>query len=261
MLKSIKEIIGYTLEAKDGKIGKCKDFLFDDAGWTIRYMVADTGRWLVGRKVLISPIFLGEPNWSSMRFPVNMTRQEIENSPSLEENMPVSRSFETRWFDYFGFPYYWAGGGLWGAVAYPTAILGTDIKKMQHQKDPKTDDVAENRSASVEEENRLRSVKEVKGYHISAADGEIGHVEDFIVDEETWKLRYVVIDTRNWLPGGRNVLISPAWIEDVSWIDSTVRVDLPVEAIRNSPEFDPHQPVNREYEIRLYDYYGRPYYW
>ena len=107
----------------------------------------------------------------------------------------------------------------------------------------------------------LRSIKEVTGYHIQAMDDDMGHVEDFIVNDKSWTIHYVVVDTRNWLPGGRKVLISPAWIESIDWPQSRMKVDLSTEQIKESPEYDPHAPVNKEYEARLYDFYGRPKYW
>jgi hypothetical protein len=122
MLRSVNEMIHYVIEAEDGEIGRCKDFLFDDFHWTIRYMVADTRTWLPGRKVLVSPIALGDPDWKRGCFPVRLSRQQIEESPLLDEDAPVSRQYETRWFDYFGWPYYWAGGGLWEADPYPAAL-------------------------------------------------------------------------------------------------------------------------------------------
>lgn len=253
MLRSIKEIINYTLKAQDGEIGKCKDFLFDDEYWTIRYMVADTGKWLPGRKVLISPMSLEEPQWSTRQFPVRLTKKEIENSPPLDEDAPVSRLYEKRHFDYYSWPYYWAGGSIWGTMPYPyvpaTPLPAEELERMKER----TENIKP-------EESHLRSVQEIKGYHIKAENGEVGHVEDFIVEVGVWTIRYMVVDTRNWLPG-RKVLVSPGWIEEISWPENEVSAALTVEAIKGGPEYDPSQPVNREYEIRLYDYYGRPKYW
>jgi len=250
MLRSVKGIMNYTVYAEDGEIGKCKDFLFDDELWTIRYMVADTGKWLPGRKVLISPISFGTPEWLSRRFSVKLTREQVENSPPLYEHEPVSRQYERKFFSFYGWPYYWAGRDVWGTVPCPPPmpIHPEKIEDVYEEgdKDP--------------EKSHLRSVKEVTGYHIQAADGEIGHVEDYIVDDETWTIRYMVVDTRNWLPG-RNVLVAPDWIESIAWTESRVHVNLSTEEVKNSPEYDPAEPVNREYEIRLYDFYGRPAYW
>lgn len=249
MLRSVDQLRNYVLAAKDGNIGRCKDFLFDDIDWTIRYMVADTGKWLPSRKVLVSPISLGEPDWKSQRFPVKLTKEQIKECPPLDANAPVSRQYEMSWFEYYGWPYYWTGGGLWGAAPYPSALYFKRLEKIAEK------------GAELEEETHLRSVKEVTGYQIKASDGDIGHVEDFIVDDEPWLLQYLVVDTRDLLPGGRKVLVAPAWVNSVDWAGRSVWLDLSVDAVKNSPEYNPSEPVNREYEIRLYDYHGRPHYW
>lgn len=243
MLRSIKEITGYTLAALDGKIGRCKDFLFDDQHWTIRYMVADTARWLPGRKVLIPPSTLNEPAWASKALPVRLTQKQIENAPDLDEHAPVSRQYEERFYAYYGWPYYWASAYAGDGGVYPPPLATTEA--------PETKDV---------DNPHLRSVDEVTGYHIKARDGEVGHVEDFIIDDTTWIIRYMVIDTRNWLPG-RKVLVAPTWINRLAWAENKVYVDLTGESIENSPEFNPQEPVNRRYEERLYNYYGEPIYW
>jgi hypothetical protein len=249
MLRSINETFGYRLGAKDGEIGRTKDYLFDDQFWTVRYMVADTGTWLPGRRVLISPISLGEPRWREKAFPVWLTTQQIKEAPGVEEETPVSRHYEKQLARYYGYPPYWIGPNTWGtfeAPFYPDARAMID------------DDLFEKEAQDVD--IHLRSAKEVIGYDIHATDGRVGHVEDFILDDEMWTLRYLVVDTRNWLPG-RKVLITPMWVELVEWLHRKVQVDLSVEEIKNSPPYDPAAPVNREYEEQLYDFYGRPKYW
>jgi hypothetical protein len=248
MLRSTKELKGYVLDATDGEIGRCKDFLFDDEHWTVRWMVADTGKWIPDRQVLISPLSLGDPNWGSGRFPVSLTREQIENAPALSEDEPVSRQHEATMFQYYGYPYYWVGNALWGPEATPAKLQArVEEATMAPHTEPRGDP-------------HLRSVREVAGYHIAATDGEIGHVEDFILDDETWTLRYMVVDTRNWLPG-RKVLVSPPWVEELDWAEGKAVVAMSQEQVRNSPEYDPRAPVNREYEGRLFDFYGRPVYW
>ena len=255
MLRSVSEVINYTLAAEDGEIGRCKDFLFDEEYWTVRYMVADTGKWLPGKKVLISPFSLKDPEWATRYFPVGLTREQIEKAPSLDEDAPVSRLYEQKHFDYYGWPYYWAGGYAWGTGPYPYYIPAPAASP------PVLDEEVRQRQENIEpEESHLRSVSEIKGYHIQAEDGEIGHVEDFIVEDDVWTIRYMVVDTRNWLPG-RKVLVSPGWVESFSWADNKVSVGLTTEAIKTGPEYDPSEPINREYETRLYDFYGRPKYW
>lgn len=248
MLRSTKELRGYKLAAADGPIGTVKDFLFDETHWTIRWMVADTGDWLPERKVLISPITLGEPDWHSQLFPVRLTKSEIEKSPGLSADEPVSREYETRWFKQYGYPEYWSGMNAWGGAMAPGALFDRHEQANQVGNPPETGT------------NTLRSSDEVMGYHLHAQDGEVGHVEDFIVDSKPWTLRYMVVDTHNWLPG-RKVLIAPDWITTIQWEHRAVAVDLSREGVKGSPEYKPSEPINREYEARLFDYYGRPVYW
>jgi len=248
MLRSTKQLLGYRLDAADDVLGTVKDLLFDEDNWTIRWFVADTGKWLPGRKVLIPPLMVGTPEWDANLLPVRLTKEEVENSPGLEYDEPVSRQYERRYYDQFGWPYYWAGTGVWGMHPTPTAML-----MRENDSDPMT----ESPEAGT---NLLRSVLEVMNYRIQATDDAIGHVEDFIVDSESWTLRYLVVDTRNWLPG-RKVLVATDWIQAVQWPQSQVTVELTRDAIKGSPEYDPATPVNRAYEERLYDYYGRPYPW
>jgi stress response protein YsnF len=249
MLRSTKDLRGYAIRATDGDIGKVHEFLFDDLAWIVRYLVVDTGNWLPGRQVLLWPGILGQPDWGTQSLPVGLTKEQVEHSPHISSDEPVSRQMETDLHTYYGWTPYWRGGlpvfGL-GAAAAAEMIAHTAEEKDEEEEQ--------------ESDPHLRSTREVIGYHIQARDGEIGHVEDFVIYDESWFIRYLVINTRNWLPG-RKVLVAPAWAEQVNWVERKVYVDLGRETIKNSPEFDPSMPINREYEVRLYDYYGRPKYW
>ncbi len=245
MLRSASHLKNYVLSAADGEIGRCKDFLFDDEHWTIRYMVADTGKWLPKKRVLISPLSLGDPDWDSGRFPVQLTKQQIENAPHADEDAPVSRQKEMEYSRYLGWSYYWTGVGIWGMYEHPKLLS-------QHQEELDEDDASENLGDS-----HLHSVNEVIGYHIQSTDGEIGHVEDFILDDDTWTLRYLVVGTGNWLLG-RKVLIPPSWSVKVDWATRVVAIDLTQDQIKRSPEYDPAAPINQEYEKQFFDFYGRP---
>jgi hypothetical protein len=244
MLRSIRELKNYVLEATDGEIGRCKDFLFDDELWIIRYMVADTRKWLPGSKVLISPQSLDEPDWLWKRFPVHLNQKQIKGSPPLETDAPVSRQYERRWAEYYELPQYWLGFGELGAI-YNPMVPSAEEQDEQSEKNNKLT------------EGQLRSAREVAGYHIQAIDGEIGHVDDFFVDDQVWTVNYIVVDTRNWLPG-RKVLVSPQWADTASWSQRKVFFDLIKEKIENSPEYNPSEPPDREYESLLYNYYGIP---
>jgi hypothetical protein len=250
MLRSLKEIFGYRLDATDGEIGSVKDLYFDDRAWRVRYVVADTGGWLRGRRVLISPAAIGEPDWTARAVPVSLTKEQIESSPPIESDKPVSRQHEKRLVIHYGWPAYWAPVGI-PAVGMTPAEVAPQPEKPE----PKQPE-----AAAEQGDPRLRSVDEVAGYHIRATDGEIGHVEDFIAETDGWVIRYMAVNTRNLLPG-KKVLLSPSWIDRISWSRGEVAIRLGCAAVKDSPEYDPSAPVNREYEARLYDYYGLPRYW
>lgn len=247
MLRSIKDMQGYELGAQDGKIGRCRDFLFDDRYWAIRYIVADTQKWLPGRKVLISPISIGDANGLVRILSVSLTKDQIKNAPRLEADAPVSRQYEIVFNRYYDWSHYWEGSDVWGKHTYPRLLHRT----FAEQQTPEL----------VNVDSRLRSTREVQGYRIRTKDDGIGHVEDFIVDQNSWIIRYLVLDTSNWLPGSKRVLITPAWVEYVQWKEGKVQVNLSSEQIRNSPPFDPMLPVSRRYETALFDFFGKPHYW
>jgi hypothetical protein len=245
MLIKAKSLRGYKLHSRDGEIGKVEEFYFDDKHWAIRYLVADTGGWLTGREVLISPFALGDINTEKQDIAINLTKKQIEGSPSLETDKPVSRQFEQDYYGYYGWPLYWGGPYMWGA--YPS--IERDREKWRdHNEGGKPWDA------------HLRSSRTVSTYDIQAADGELGHVGDFVIDDQTWAIRYIIIDTRNWWPG-KKVLVSPKWIERVSWNESKVFVNLSRETIKRSPEYTEESLLNRDYETRLHRHYGRKGYW
>ncbi|MBN1360452.1 MAG: hypothetical protein JW993_07665 [Sedimentisphaerales bacterium] len=243
MLRSLKGLSDFSIGATDEEIGKVHSFLFDSKTWVIRYLVADTGRWLPGRKVLIAVSALGQPNWEGRVFPVSLTKEQVKKAPGIDTDKPVSRQREIELHQYYSWAPYWAGYGV--------PLGGTPVS-------PPVD--PEEAKEAAKGDPSLRSTREVKGYYIHAADGQIGHVEDFIAGDEDWVIRYLVVDTRNWLPG-RSVLVSPQWVRQVSWDRQEVVVDAAKETVKNCPTYNPSAPVNREYEIQLYDYYGRPKYW
>ena len=245
MLNIAKTLKGYKLDSFDGEIGKVKEFYFDDQHWAIRYLVADTGNWLTGRQVLISPYALVAVNNEEHHIEINLTKKQIEDSPSLNSDMPVSRQFEEAYYGYYEWPMYWGGPYMWGS--YPHIMR--DRKKCR-----------ESTQGEKAWDPHLRSTLDVCGYHIQATDGEIGHVEDFIIDDETWAIRYLIIDTRNWLPG-KKVLVSPQWIERVSWNESKVFVNLLRETIKQSPEYTEVSLLTRDLEAGLHRHYNRQGYW
>ena len=194
MLYQAKTLHGYKLNSLEGEIGKVKEFYFDDHFWTIRYLVADTGNWLMNRQVLISPRTMGIVNNDAQNIAVKLTKKQIEDSPPLKSDEPVSRQFEESYYKYFAVPSYWETHATRGQYG---DMIGTS---------PDTERLPKSTSGSKTFDPRLRSTHDVSGHHIQAKDGEIGHVEDFIIDDETWMIRYLIVDTLNFWEG-KKVLI------------------------------------------------------
>jgi uncharacterized protein YrrD len=245
MLNKSKTLEGHKLDGLDGQIGNVKEFYFDDRHWAVRYLVANTGSWLAGRQVLISPYALVAVTGTEQHIAINLTKKQIEDSPSLDSDKPVSRQFEIEYNGCYGWPMYWGGPGMWGAS--PSLVR-------DHGPWKKTQPAKKGSDA------HLRSTREVRGYNVQATDGEIGHVEDFIIEDETWAIRYLIINTHNWWPG-KKVLISPQWIESVSWGEKKVFVNLSRETIKHSPEYSEDALLTRDYESGLHRHYQRHTYW
>jgi hypothetical protein len=248
MLINSKQLKGLSVRAEDGELGTVEELYFDDDTWGVRYLVVETGGWLGGRSVLISPISVLTADWQARQLNVALTVKQVESSPNIDTHKPISRQNEAACLGYYGYPTYWGGPLMWGPESYPAQLLMAAPAEAAADAVPASSD------------SHLRSSEAVTGYGIAAADGEIGHVDAFLVDDETWAIRYVEVATRDWWPG-KKVLISPAWIERVSWLESEVQVGLTRETIGGAPEYLDAVPVSREYEYQLYMHYGRPPYW
>lgn len=213
MLQNIKFLQDLKLSAHDGEIRHVADFYFDDKTWAIRYLVANTGSWLTGRLVLLSPHSLGRPNDNAKTLPVDLSRKQIEDSPPIETDKPVSRQYEIDYYRYYGWPVYWYGGGLWGASSYPAMLPFSPAEREAAQ------DSRDN------EDPHLRSSKAVTGYALQATDGEIGSVSGFMVDDKTWVIGGLIAETGHWY-AGKEILIPTAKIARISYEESKVYVDL-----------------------------------
>ena len=237
-LHKLGDLTGYSLQARDSEIGTLKQVYFDDHNWLVRYFIVHTGSWLLGREVLIAPRAVVEVDTENQRLEVDLTREQVERAPPVDTELPVSRHYEQEYYRYYGWDPYWISDPFSAQATYlpPLADTMPDEPDNPH----------------------LHSSDEVRGYRIHARDGEFGHVEDFVLEEPDWAVRYLEIDTRNWLPGKQR-LVAPAWIQQVNWTDTEVQVDLPRETIQSAPEYDSSMVLSREYQIALYRHYGFEY--
>ena len=227
MLKNIKQLYGKKLGTADGEIGHVRDLYFDDHDWVVRYVVADTGSWLLGRKVLLSPHAFSNLHQAGNVLSVNLTRNQIENSPPIESHKPVSRQYEEDYHQYYGWPYYWQGTGLWGISGFPCLAMTT----MSLPSEPD----AASRPQPKRGDAQLRSTQAVDGYHIQASDGVAGHVCDFVMDDRSWAIRKLVIKIGHLL-SGREVEIASSKVDRISYEESTVFVKITAQAVEQSPE-------------------------
>jgi len=242
MKRSVKSLIGYSIGATNGELGKVKEFFFDDKTWTIRYLIVETGNWLNGRKVLISPEAVLIPDWENKIFPVNLTEEQVKNSPEIDTEKPVSRQQELKLYGHYPWTNYWGDDSF--GLGMPVPIFQVMQRDEDNHDDKESDD-----------DPHLRSTKNVTGYSVNATDGEIGNVEDFIIDDGNWKLDFVIVDTGKWFPG-KKVIISPKWIKEIKWETFTVIVNVTVEKVKNSPEYDPDKSISEVYESKLHNHYG-----
>jgi len=263
MLRSVNDLHGVVVDGTDGSIGRIDDLYFDDQAWTIRFLVVETGAWLEGRKVLISPVAAGETDWDRRLLRASVTREQVRKSPDVDSHKPVSRQHEIEQYAYYGYPYYWGGSGIWGDGMRPRMMLaaygGAKSPQARRQETEFVQSQADMHRKRGDDPH-LRSFRAVIRYHIHATNGEIGHVDGMIVDDETWTVRYLVVNTSDWWLG-HQVLVAPEWIAEISWLEATVAVDLSREAVKHAPAYDPDALPDREQEMRMFDHYGRPGYW
>ncbi len=261
MLRSVKDLNNFVLRATDGDIGHVKDFYFDDDAWVVRYLVVDAGSWLESRKVLISPISLHPPEWSKHSIPVSISKSQIKSSPSINTDEPVSRESEEQFMGHYGYPYYWNGRGIWAEGLYPYTLFPGYAGYMGDRQEKERESLLRyERARHRNDDPHLRSCKAVTGYHIEATDGEIGHVADYLVDDETWAVRYLIVDTSNWWLGHK-VLVAPTWITAIQWTTEMISVNLSRDSIRRAPIYDPNTEWDAEFDRSLYYHYGRSGHW
>ena len=258
MLRPFESLRTVALAASDGEIGSVREFYFDDEHWTVRYLVVNTGSWLAGREVLIPTRALGEVDPQGRFIAVHLTREQVRESPPLYSDKPISRQHEEELHQYYGWDPYWMGGmgDLGAGMMLPPSALAPPPAFA-----PPPELSQDEPSQTQKIDSHLQSSAElVSGYTIHAQDGEIGRVEDFILDDSDWRVRYLVVHTGAWFLG-KNALLAPEWIDRISYEDAEVVAHLPRSAIKGAPEYRAREPLTREFEQRLHDHYGRTGYW
>jgi hypothetical protein len=240
--RRVQDITKLTLRSIDGQVGTIRELYFDDQNWAVRYLVVSTGRWLMGRHVLIAPIVIGTIDDADASIRINLQKEQIEYAPSIKSTESISRRYEQTYYERFQWAPYWQPDTtMWGSpIPFP---------------DASTSRLDESLLGEIPDQSHLRSSAAVTGCGIRAQDGEIGHMGDLVIDDEDWIIRYVEVDTRNWLLG-KKVLVQTGRIGPFDWYGRSVAMALTRHAIRSAPAYDPSMLITPDYEVRLFKHYG-----
>jgi hypothetical protein len=254
MLLVASALIGYDIEASDGRIGSVSDFLFDDTTWAFRWLVVDNSTWLKERRLLVHPSSISKIANDRRALSVTLTMAEIEGSPSVSRDEPVSRQMQINLYDYYGESPFWEGGGYFGGGAIASPFSPPPMRG------PTSQDVLDANPLDEDERDpHLRSVAAVTGYRVHATDGSIGHVENLLIDDSRWEVHYFILDTRNFW-AGRHVLLSPHAVTEIDWALHEIQVNLTREAVKTSPEWNPTDVIDAQFQQRLHTHYNWPAY-
>jgi uncharacterized protein YrrD len=249
MLRLSSEVRGYAIRARDGVIGKVSDILFDDQTWMMRWVVVDPERWLEDRKVLLPIIALGHLDAEQEEFSVRLSRQQIKDSPDIDSDRSVSRHMEANVYDHYGWTPYWGTGFFMGGGGYLGGAMGAPyLESREHA--ARGPEFADN-----PDDAHLRSMKALQGYDIHATDGDIGHLEDFLVEDVDWSIRYLVVNTNSWWLGHK-VVASPRIVETIDWGRRLVSVKVDKKALKDCPAYGGLEKIDRDYDRTYNDYYS-----
>jgi sporulation protein YlmC with PRC-barrel domain len=250
MLWNASKLSGYAVEANDGLIGTVSDFLFEDRTWQVRWLVVETGNWFANNKVLLPLSTLGYPHQTQEKFSVSLTRQQVKDSPRINTDLPISREMESSIYDFYGWDPYWSG----------LYALGGAMPAMMKATIPIPRNTANKAALLRPADQHLLSVDTIAGYYLEAADGTIGHVDDFLIDDTNWHIRYLIAATSNWWPG-KSVVLSSNSVKKVDWAERIVKLDVNRSQVRGSPRYDPGTRLDKAYQERLLEHYGLENHW
>ncbi len=239
-----KQLIHFSFHAIDRDIGRCKNILFNDEDFVVRYLQADTNTWLpLSRKVVISPISITRVAESDEQIYIGMSSEALKNSPSIDEHKPVSREYEALFSKYFGYGYYWVGPGTWGEYAHPTELVDKELKHLKF-----AEELTEQQEGMS---NHLRECSEIESYKIQTLEGQVGHISDFVFDTSSWAMPLLVVDTHNWWPGGRSLALHVRHIKEIDWATHTVHVNLSEKEMKELDDIDVSSLCDSKYCLRL----------
>ncbi len=238
----------FDVVGKDEDFGSVDDALIDEKDLTIRYFTVKTGNWFSGEKMYISPASIESINVNDEVITTDITKEEAENAPRLEGRELIDRTYETNFHTHYGLNPYWTGPGVWG-----TSFTARELAAQQPVAMPEPEEDSKG-------EPEIYKAKDIIRYEFAAQDDSFGQVEDLLIEEDSYKVRYFVIDTRKFF-GGKKVLISADWVENIDWIKAQIQTNVTKEQVENSPEYLPEIPLSREMEVDLYSYYNRAPYW
>jgi hypothetical protein len=229
VLHLARKVIGAAIRATDGDIGTLEDFYFEEDRWTVRYLLVDTGKYFTGKKVLLSPMSV-RGAWGMRGIPVALTKDQVFNSPGFDPVLPWTRDRESQILGYYGYPSYWGFDSVWGTYENPAALVTAPAAEAAPSSRTST--------ATMDPEAAdLRSVRKSTGYHLHATDGEIGHVDDFLIGEESWRIRYMLVDTSNWI-GGRSVIVASSACDEIDKTHGRLHLAATREEVKNAPSFE-----------------------
>jgi len=233
MLRRSGELQWSQVISLDGEIGKVRDVCFDEASWMVRYLIVDTGGWLSGRKVPIDPrsVELIDRNLHTVW--VSLSRAQIESSPRIDIGELGAREHEMQLNRHYGYGSCWTHSMPWG----------------NGQVSPARRSAAE--ALEIDAPSAcLRGARQMLDFTLITVDGHVGLIKDFFFDDETWALRYLIVQTGSWLLG-RRVLVSADRVRRVDWSAESVEVNQTRKQIEYGWEFDADNPPPGDLETAL----------
>jgi len=215
MLRSFKDLLGFAIRATDGRVGTLSDVYFDDETWLVRYCVIDTGRWLTGRHVLAGSRPLSVLDSTRRELWVRLSRTEVRRSQAAGTDKPVSKQ--------------------------RSAAVMSSLQRLVPRRGPDSSALSSRIAAS--HDRHLRSCNAVLGHRLIGSDARIGWVDDYLIDDKSWSVRHLIVDTGDNVSAGPRVLVAPNCIDKISWADAAISVNLTRAAVATAPGYQPAEEI------------------